>query len=80
MPDALAHQGLLPSAVDPGACNNSSPNGCVAVTVDPRLKQFLALLPPTNGADNGDGTGDLITANKSSTTENLGTLRIDHNF
>ena len=80
VPDALAHQGLLPSAIDPGACNNTTPSGCVAVAVDPRLKQFLALLPPTNGADNGDGTGDLITANKGSTTENLGLVRVDHNF
>jgi hypothetical protein len=80
VPDALAHQGLLPSAVDPGACNNTTPSGCVAVAVDPRLKQFLALLPPTNGAHNGDGTGDLITANKGSTTENLGLVRVDYNF
>ena len=80
VPDALAHQGLLPSAVDPGACNNTTPSGCVAVAVDPRLKQFLALLPPTNGADNGDGTGDLITANKGSTTENFGLVRVDYNF
>ena len=80
VPDALAHQGLLPSAVDPAACTNTTPSGCVAVAVDPRVKQFLALLPPTNGADNGDGTGDLITANKGSTTENLGLVRVDHNF
>jgi len=80
VPDALAHQGLLPSAVDPGACNNTTPSGCVAVAVDPRLEQFLALLPPTNGADNGDGTGDLITANKGSTTENFGLVRVDYNF
>ena len=80
VPDALAHQGLLPSAVDPGACNNTTPSGCVAVAVDPRLAQFLALLPPTNGADNGDGTGDLVTANKGSTTENLGLVRVDYNF
>src|SRR6185369_4312586 len=80
VPDALAHQGLLPSAVDPGACNNTTPSGCVAVAVDPRLKQFLALLPPTNAAHNGDGTGDLITADKGSTTENVGLVRIDYNF
>ena len=80
VPDALAHQGFLPSAIDPGACNNTTPGGCIAVAVDPRLKQFLALLPPTNGADNGDGTGDLITANKGSTTENLGLVRVDYNF
>jgi hypothetical protein len=80
VPNALAHQGLLPSSANPGACNNAAPGGCVAVTVDPRVEQFLGLLPPTNGADNGDGTGDLITANKGSTTENLGIVRIDHNF
>jgi hypothetical protein len=79
-PNALAHQGLLPSAANPGACNSGAPSGCVAVPVDPRVEQFLALLPPTNGADNGNGTGDLITANKGSTTENLGVVRIDHNF
>jgi len=80
VPNALAHQGLLPSSSNPGACNSAVPSGCVAITVDPRVEQFLALLPPTNGADNGDGTGDLITANKGSTTENLGIVRVDHNF
>lgn len=80
VPNALAHQGLLPSATNPGACNNASPSGCVAVPVDPRVEQFLALLSPTNGADDGDGTGDLITANEGSTTENLGVIRIDHNL
>jgi hypothetical protein len=80
VPNALAHRGLLPSSSNPGACNNVAPSGCVAITVDPRVNQFLALLPPTNGADNGDGTGDLITANKGSTTENLGLFRVDYNF
>ena len=80
VPNALAHEGLLPSATNPDACNHSAQHGCVAVMVDPRVEQFLALLPASNGADNGDGTADLITANKGSTTENLGVLRIDHNF
>jgi len=80
VPNALAHEGLLPSATNPDACNHSVQNGCVAVMVDPRVEQFLALLPASNGADNGDGTADLITANKGSTTEDLGVLRIDHNF
>jgi len=66
--------------MNPDACNSAAPSGCVAVAVDPRVQQFLALLPPTNGADKGNGTGDLITTNKGSTTENLGTVRIDHNF
>src|SRR5215470_9112582 len=80
VPNALAHQGLLPSSANPGACSGATPSGCVPVPVDPRVEQFLALLPPANGQDNGDGTGSLITANKGSTTENLGIIRIDHNF
>jgi hypothetical protein len=80
VPNTLAHEGLLPSAANSGACNNSAQTGCVAVVVDPRIEQFLALLPASNGADNGNGTADLITANKDSTTENLGILRIDHNL
>ena len=80
VPNSLAHQGLLPSSTDPAGCNGSVQSGCVAIAVDPRIEQFLELFPPSNGTDHGDGTGDLITADKGSTTENLGTLRIDHNF
>src|SRR5207244_4389041 len=64
VPDALAHQGFLPAANDPSACTSASPSGCVSVATDPRVQPFLALLPPSNGADNGDGTGDLITADR----------------
>jgi len=78
VPNALAHQGLLP--INPRACSKSTPNGCVAVTIDPRVQQFLDLVPPSNGADNGDGTGDLITANKGNTYEHNGVVRVDHNF
>ncbi|MBV8052898.1 MAG: TonB-dependent receptor, partial [Acidobacteriaceae bacterium] len=80
VPDALAHQGLLPSASNPGRCSSATPNGCLTVTVDPRVKQFFALLPPSNGVENGDGTGDLITANKGATNEHRGMIRVDHNF
>src|SRR5215469_6599150 len=80
VPNALAHQGLLPSINNPGACSNAAPSQCVAVTIDPRVQQFLDLLPPSNGADNGNGTGDLITANKGNTTEHNGVVRLDHNF
>jgi len=80
VPDALAHQGLLPATNDPSACTNASPGGCVSVAIDPRIQRFLALLPPSNGADNGDGTGDLITADKGSTYEHHGMVRVDHNF
>src|SRR6201987_3592159 len=80
VPDALAHQGLLPATNDPSACTPASPGGCVAVAIDPRVQPFLGLLPPSNGADNGDGTGDLITADKGSTYEEHGMVRVDHNF
>jgi hypothetical protein len=80
VPDALAHQGLLPAANDPSACTSASPSGCVSIAIDPRIQPFLALLPPSNGADNGDGTGDLITADKGATYEHHGMVRVDHNF
>jgi Carboxypeptidase regulatory-like domain len=80
VPDALAHEGLLPSNGNPAACSNTSPNACVAVPIDPRVQQFLKLFPPSNGADNGDGTADLISANKGDTTEHHGMIRVDHNF
>ena len=80
VPNTLAHQGLLPSINNPGACSNAAPSRCVAVTIDHRVQQFLDLLPPSNGADNGNGTGDLITANKGNTSEHNGVVRLDHNF
>jgi hypothetical protein len=80
VPDALAHEGLLPPNGNPAACSNTSANGCVAVAIDPRVQQFLNLFPPANGADNSDGTADLITANKGDTTEHHGMIRVDHNF
>jgi hypothetical protein len=80
VPDALAHQGLLPSAGNPSACSNATPSGCVAIPMNPLIQPFLNLLPPSNGPDNGDGTGELITANKGNTREDHGMVRIDHNF
>jgi hypothetical protein len=80
VPNALAHQGLLPSANNPSACSNATPNACVAVGIDPRVQPFLDLIATSNGADNGDGTGDLITANKGDTNEHHGMIRVDHNF
>ena len=48
--------------------------------MDPRVQQFLELFPASNGADNGDGTGDLITANKGNTRQDHGMFRVDHHF
>src|SRR5262244_1488140 len=80
VPNALAHQGLLPSASNPSVCSSATPNACVAVGIDPRVQPFLDLIATSNGADNGDGTGDLITANKGNTNEHHGMIRVDHNF
>jgi outer membrane receptor protein involved in Fe transport len=38
------------------------------------------LFPFPNGADNGDGTADLITDDKGAVYENHGMIRLDHNF
>ncbi|QNI30489.1 TonB-dependent receptor [Alloacidobacterium dinghuense] len=80
VPDALAHRGLLPSANNPAACTNATPSGCVATPINALMPQFLNLLPPSNGPDNGDGTGELITANKGTIREDHGMIHIDHNF
>ena len=79
-PDALAHQGLLPSAGNRSGCSNATTSVCVAVPVNPLIQPFLNLLPFANGPDNGDGTGELISANKGATREDHGMVRIDHNF
>jgi hypothetical protein len=48
--------------------------------MNPQIQPFLSLLPVSNGPDNGDGTGELITTNKGNTREDHGLVRIDHNF
>ncbi len=48
--------------------------------MNPLIQPFLNLLPPSNGPANGDGTGELITANKGRTREDHGMVRFDHNF
>jgi hypothetical protein len=80
VPDALAHQGLLPSDSNPSTCTSATPSNCVNIGLAPSVQPFLALLPPSNGADNGDGTGDLITANKGNTNEIDGLVRVDLNI
>ena len=79
-PDALAHEGFLPSANNSAACTSASSSGCAAIPINPQSQQFLNLMPPSNGPDNGDGTGELITADKGNTREDHGMVRVDHNF
>src|SRR3984893_14219727 len=80
VPDALAHQGLLPSFTKLGSCSSATPYGCVVVAIDPRAPQFLSLLPLPNGADNGDGTAELTTDDKGNAYEDHGMVRVDHSF
>ena len=80
VPDALAHEGFLPSTGNSAGCKSAGASGCAAVPINPQIQQFLNLMPPSNGPDNGDGTGELITADKGSTREDHGMVRIDHNF
>jgi len=80
VPDALAHQGLLPAAGNSRACTSASPAACVSVRIDPRVQSFLNVVPLSNGRDNGDGTADLITADKGFTNEHHGMMRGDHAF
>jgi len=80
VPNALAHNGLLPQPSSPGLCSAAATSGCVAIEIDPRIRQFLDLFPVSNGADNGDGTGDLVTAQKGATAQHHGMFRLDHNF
>ncbi len=78
VPNAASHRGLLPAANSPGACSGASTSGCVSIGVDPRVQPFLNLLPIPNEADNGDGTGNLITEDKGAASEHHGMIRLDH--
>jgi len=80
VPNALAHEGLLPSANDPSACTSASPTGCVPVVIDPRVQAFLGLLPPSNGADNWGRNRRPHHSRQGFTYEHHGIGRVDHNF
>src|SRR5713101_1578483 len=81
VPDALAHQGLLPSgAPNPPPCTEQSPGGCVNVGINPAVLPFLALAPPPNGPDLGGGVGVYTSSDKRATREDYGLVRIDHAF
>ncbi len=84
VPDALAHQGILPSSAqdphDPTACTVQNPGGCSNVFVNPAVMPFLALAPPPNGPDLGGGVGVFTSSDKRATREDYGLVRIDHSF
>src|SRR5258708_16509237 len=80
VPDALAHQGLLPSSADPTACTEQNPGGCANVGVNPAVAPFLALYPSPTGPDLGHGVGLFTSSDKRDTREDYGLVRIDHAF
>jgi len=80
VPDALAHQGYLPSPTDPSACTQSNIGGCVNVGVNPAVAPFLAIFPPANGVDFGNGSAELTSSERRKTREDYGMARMDHNF
>jgi hypothetical protein len=70
VPDADAHQGLLPSASDSSTL--------VSVPVNPVIAPFLALYPLPNGPDLGSGFAVLNVSRVQPTHENYGMARVDH--
>lgn len=62
---------------DSGArSGNLGRNGMV--TVDPRIRPFLALYPLPNGLDFGDGTGIVKTSSPQPINEDYFLIRVDH--
>jgi hypothetical protein len=72
VPDANAHQGLLPSATSPGSLVN--------VGVSSEVAPFLNLYPLPNAGSLGGGLGTLRVSSRQPTRENYGLVRLDHSF
>jgi hypothetical protein len=70
LPNALAHQGIVPV------------NGVLTnVGVNPISKPYLDLLYPIpDGRDFGDGTAELLHSHQNPTNEKLGVLKFDYNL
>ncbi len=80
VPDALAHQGLLPNPSDPSACTQANPSGCVNVGVNSLTAPFLNVVALPNGPDFGNGTGQITTTQRRITNEDYGMGRFDYTF
>src|SRR5213594_2446606 len=88
VPNAAAHQGILPCPqMIPAGGFSESQTPCntpgtstYAVNVSPAVRPFLDLFPLPNGADFGDGTARLFSNPKRPVDEDYTTGRVDHNF
>lgn len=78
VPNALAHQGLLPASL--GSCPDASSPGCVDVGVNALTQPFLDVIAPSNGQDFGDGTAQVTSTERRITNENYGMARFDYSF
>jgi hypothetical protein len=88
VPNAAAHQGILPCPrVKPAAgftgfqapCNNAGTSTYTA-KINPSVEPFLDLYPLPNGADFGDGTAQLFSNPNRPIDEDYTMGRVDHNF
>src|SRR5262249_18340732 len=84
VPNALAHQGIMPNGGSVGAALvcpyqaiSSNPLTCATA---PGVKPWLDLYPLPNGRDLGDGTGEYSFVKSQPTDENYFTGRVDHTF
>jgi Carboxypeptidase regulatory-like domain/TonB dependent receptor len=84
VPNALAHQGIMPAGGAVGApltCPyqtiSTNPLKCA---VAPGVQPWLDLYPLPNGRDLGNGTGELSFVTKQPTNEDYFTVKVDRNF
>jgi len=84
VPNALAHQGILPAGGAVGApltCPyqtvSISPLTCL---IAPGVKPWLDLYPLPNGRDLGNGTGEYTFVTSQPTNEDYFSTRLDHTF
>jgi hypothetical protein len=85
VPDALAHEGLLPQAPTPGnpnggPCTATNQSGCVNIGVTPSIAPYLNIIAPSNGPDFGDGTAQITTTERRITNEDYVMGRFDYLF
>jgi hypothetical protein len=80
VPNALAHQGLLPNPTNPSACTPTSPGGCVYIGINPKVAPFLNIVVPPNGPDFRNGTGQITSTQRRITNEDYVMGRFDYFF
>ncbi len=80
VPNALAHQGLLPNPANPAACTQANPGGCINIGVNPLIAPFLNTVALPNGPDFGNGTAQITSTLRRITNEDYVVGRVDYNL